>query len=260
MRRERKRRKKISGKTLLGIVLVVLILGGAQKIERMLSGEKEPEENVVEEQQPQKTEVEKYAESRKIPVELAQSFHDALSETQYADKFSKLWFDKIDEWAFGDRYDAWCGSGDSKVSLLVYVSRDNVESIYDRSGGGREEIYQTQAATQDSEQRETETLEDGSIRIIDGSLGEYGKEVTIPSQTYGEYTYTWYMIPAGTYTATNEFKFATIFIVADADSGDVRDTVQFMDTGDTATITVEEGTHIELSVQAEILLTPVSHK
>ena len=195
--------------------------------------------------------VKSYAKKNKISEELAYSFQQALSETEYADKYNDFWFDYLDDHAYGARYTAWYDSGDSKISLLVYETRGVVWSIYDRSDGGRSLIYQN-----DTEVTEVEQPTDGSIRIVEGVLGEYGREVTIPSKTYGEYTYIQYIVPYGTYTVKNELKLVTVFVVADEDSEDCRESVQMTDTGETAQITVEEGTHIELSAKAEILLIP----
>lgn len=59
-------------------------------------------------------------------------------------------------------------------------------------------------AQQEAEQAVEDTVTENSIRLVDGELGEYGQEVTIPSETFGEYTYIWYNVPSGTYTAIYE--------------------------------------------------------
>lgn len=104
------------------------------------------------------------------------------------------------------------------------------------------------------------TVTDNSIRLVDGELGEYGEEVTIPSSTYkdGTYTYVWYNIPAGIYNAIYEGdgKRATIFVVGDETSEDVRSTLYFTQYGEEQSVTVEEGTHVELTAGAKFLLNP----
>lgn len=221
---------------------------GYEKIEVLPMVKKETESKT--ETKYSKT-VKKYAKKNNISEELAYSFQQALDKTEYADKYSDFWFDYLNDYAYGARYEAWCGSGDSKITLLVYEEKGAVSSIYNRSDGDSVLIYQNEA-----EVAEVEQPTDGSIRIVEGVLGEYGREVTIPSETYGEYTYIQYIIPYGTYTVKNESKFATVFVVADDDSEDCRGSVQMTDTGETTQITVEEGTHIELSAKAEILLIP----
>lgn len=98
---------------------------------------------------------------------------------------------------------------------------------------------------------------DGVIRLIDGDLGEYGKEVTIPSQTYGEYTYVWYVVPAANYRLANEAVRGTVFVVADVDSSDVRTTLYLSEQEETAELVVEDGTHIEISAGTRVSLTPI---
>lgn len=54
---------------------------------------------------------------------------------------------------------------------------------------------------------EVEQPTDGSIRIYDGQLGEYGKKVQLDS-----YEYDWYMIPAGKYEAVSNVKTCTVYV------------------------------------------------
>lgn len=112
-------------------------------------------------------------------------------------------------------------------------------------------------AQEEAKQKVEATITESSIRLVDGELGEYGEGVTIPSQTYGEYTYVWYRIPAGDYTViTEKDGRTTVFVVGDESSEDVRSTTYLTEYGESQDITVEEGSHIELSVGATILLNP----
>lgn len=183
----------------------------------------------------------------------AQSLKDALDKTEYADRFSELWLDPIEDWALGARYRAWCGSGDDHIAMTVYELKDAVESVYDVSDGSKVLLYQDENdAPEDVEQPDN-----GGIRIVDGVLGEYGKNVTIPSEILGEYTYAWYTVPYGTYEVQNELKTATIFVVDDTDSGNVSDVIRFSEKGESQRVTINEGYHIELSEGTEILLLPL---
>ena len=114
-------------------------------------------------------------------------------------------------------------------------------------------------AQQEAEQAVEDTVTKNSIRLVDGELGEYGQEVTIPSETFEEYTYIWYNIPSGTYTAIyeGEQERATVFIVGNESSEDVRDTFYFNQYGESQQITIEDGTHLELSIGADLLLNPI---
>ena len=115
-------------------------------------------------------------------------------------------------------------------------------------------------AQEEAEQKVEEMVTENSIRLVDGELGEYGQEVTIPSETFGTYTYVWYNIPAGKYDVTYEGErdSVTVFVVGNDSSEDVRSTVYFNEYGESQQITVEDGTHLELSIGANLLLNPVS--
>lgn len=95
--------------------------------------------------------------------------------------------------------------------------------------------------------------EDGSFVLVDEVLGDYGKEVTNKSG----YKYIWYMIPTGTYEVENQNKEATVFVVSDANSDDVSDVLKFEKAGEKQSVAIKDGYHIELSINAEVLLTPV---
>ena len=95
--------------------------------------------------------------------------------------------------------------------------------------------------------------------LVDGVLGEYGEEVTIPSQTYGQYTYTRYLIPAGEYTVENKSgdKMATVFVVNNDNSDDVKSVLRFSKTGEKQRVTVGDGYNIQLSLETQVLFIPV---
>lgn len=94
--------------------------------------------------------------------------------------------------------------------------------------------------------------EDDSFILIDQVLGDYGKEETNKSG----YKYIWYIVPTGTYEVENRNKESTVFVVSDANSDDVSDVLKFEKSGEKQNVTVKDGYHIELSISAEVLLTP----
>ena len=195
-----------------------------------------------------------FSEKNKVDVSLAQNFDDVLKEMGHEAGVSDIHgWEKVTDWAAGECYNAWWYDmyADEYHFLLLYVSKGKIVSIYNNADANRELLYESKDA------QDVKQPEDGSIRLVDGVLGEYGKEVTIPSKTYGEYTYTWYMVPAGTYTVTNELKLATVFVVSDSNSEDVRQTLRFSAAGEKGEITVPYGTHIELAAYTEVLLTLV---
>lgn len=196
----------------------------------------------------------RFAEKNKADVALSQNFDDVLKEMGHEAGVSDIHgWEKATDWAAGECYNAWWYdmSEDEYHFLLLYVSKGKIVSIYNNADANRELLYESKDA------QSVKQPGDGSIRLVDGDLGEYGREVTIPSKTYGEYTYTWYMVPAGTYKVKNEMKLATVFVVSDANSEDVRQTLQLNTAVETGEITVSDGTHIELAAYTEVLLTPV---
>lgn len=207
----------------------------------------EPEETKSTTEPTYSKNVESFAKKYKLPVETAQSLKDAMEQTDFPVAFDDLnGLEYTDDWAAGERYRVW--HYDTKeaqyYTLLVYVSRNRVESLYDITDG-RVLIYTSPSIS--PEMIDTDGV---TIQLLDGALGEYGKEVLVGGETY-----IWYVVPAGTYMVENQLKFVTVFVVADNNSEDVRQTVQFSEAGQTGEITVEEGTHIELSMRAEVLLT-----
>ena len=54
---------------------------------------------------------------------------------------------------------------------------------------------------------EVEQPTNGSIRICDGQIGEYGQKVELDS-----YEYYWYMVPAGKYKAVSNVKTCTVYV------------------------------------------------
>lgn len=207
---------------------------------------------VVETKKTYEKDVKSFSSKWKVSLDLAQSVKDALEQPGCPFTFEEInGWEQTEDWAFGERYQAWHYDihADKYCYALIYTQNGQVISVYDTTDG-RKLVYECEA-----EKLPAPTLDEGSFFLADGVLGEFGKEVTIPSQTYGEYTYTWYVVPYGKYEVVNNFRLATLFVVSDKDSSDVRCTLQFQSSGETGEIVVEEGTHIELSMNAEVILT-----
>lgn len=188
-----------------------------------------------------------FAKKYKVSVELMGSLEEAIAQTEFPYSFEDMnGLEYTDDWAGGARYRIWRydTKADKYYRILVYEKNDTVSALYDITDG-RELIYAA-ADWSDGDGQEA-----GGIMLVDGAAGEYGKEITAGGESY-----FWYMVPSGVYLAENQLKYGTLYVVSDESAEDVRQTVQFAWAGDTAEITVEEGTHIELSIQTEVLLTP----
>lgn len=189
-----------------------------------------------------------FAKKYKVSVELMGSLEEAIAQTDFPYSFSDMnGLEYADDWAGGARYRVWhyAVKEDKYYRILVYEKHDRVSALYDITDG-RELIYSASDFTENDGQ------ETDGILLSEGTAGEYGKKVTVGGESY-----FWYMVPSGAYLAECQLKYGTLYVVSDDNSEDVRQTVQFTEAGGATEVTVEEGTHIELSVQAEVLLIPV---
>lgn len=207
-----------------------------------------PEAETVEEtKKSYEKDVKSFSSKRKVSLELAQSIKDSMEHPNIPFSFDEInGWEQTEDWTSGERYQAWHYNAheDKYYYLLIYTRRDQVVSIYDTTDG-RKLIYESETV-----KPETEHPDDAGIRLVDGLLGDYGKSVNVSGQSY-----IWYSVPSGKYEVVNEGKYGTVFVVSDTDSNDVRGTLQFQSSGETGEIVVEEGTHIELSMNSEVVLT-----
>lgn len=191
--------------------------------------------------------VKSFSSKRKVSLELAQSIKDSMEHPNIPFSFDEInGWEQTEDWTSGERYQAWHYNAheDKYYYILIYTQRDQVVSIYDTTDG-RKLIYESETV-----KPETEHPDDAGIRLVDGLLGDYGKSVNVSGQSY-----IWYCVPSGKYEVVNEGKYGTVFVVSDTDSNDVRGTLQFQSSVETGEIVVEEGTHIELSMNSEVVLT-----
>lgn len=155
------------------------------------------------------------------------------------------WFEQTDDWAAGSRYNAQING---KIYIQIAAIGDEIYSIKDTKNGATDDfLYKNEDLKPDAGD-----IPDGSILLTDGELGDYGKEAT----TKSGYKYVRYTVPAGNYTVENKAKQSAVFVVSDSNSDDVSASLQLSSNGEKARLTVKDGYHIELSMYAQILLTP----
>lgn len=155
------------------------------------------------------------------------------------------WLEQTDDWAAGSRYNAQING---KIYIQIATIGDEIYSIKDTKNGATDDfLYKNEDLKPDAG-----NVPDGSILLTDGELGDYGKEAT----TKSGYKYVRYTVPAGNYTVENKAKQSTVFVVSDSNSDDVSASLQLSSNGEKARLTVKDGYHIELSMYAQILLTP----
>lgn len=100
-----------------------------------------------------------------------------------------------------------------------------------------------------------DSSDENSFTLTAGEAGEYGQLITYNKDTEFEETFYAYYIPEGTYTVTNAGEYISQVtvcsnekVITDAgweESESVGD-VKLIDVGESDTITVEEGYHIEI--------------
>lgn len=155
------------------------------------------------------------------------------------------WFEQTDDWAAGSRYNAQING---KIYIQIAAIGDEIYSIKDTKNGATDDfLYKNEDLKPDAGD-----IPDGSILLTDGELGDYGKEAT----TKSGYKYVRYTVPAGNYTVENKAKQSAVFVVSDSNSDNVSASLQLSSNGEKARLTVKDGYHIELSMYAQILLTP----
>ena len=100
-----------------------------------------------------------------------------------------------------------------------------------------------------------DSADEASFTLTAGEAGEYGQEITYNKGTEFEETFYAYYIPEGTYTVTNTGDYMSQItvcsnekIITDAGWEETESTgdVKVIDVGESDTITVEEGYHIEI--------------
>ena len=100
-----------------------------------------------------------------------------------------------------------------------------------------------------------DSADEASFTLTAGEAGEYGQEITYNKGTEFEETFYAYYIPEGTYTVTNAGDYMSQVTVCsnekvttDAGWEEAESTgdVKLIDAGESDTITVEEGYHIEI--------------
>ena len=190
--------------------------------------------------------IERAASSAQSENSRTDNLEDALSLTGLGYTLDDIsWFEQTDDWTAGKRYNAQINMKDY---IQIATIGDEIYSIKNTQNSETDNfLYKNENLKPDAGK-----IADGSILLTDGELGAYGKEVT----TKSGYKYVWYTIPTGNYTVENKAKQSTVFVVSDSNSDDVSECLKLASDGEKTRLTVKDGYHIELSMYAQILLTP----
>lgn len=141
------------------------------------------------------------------------------------------------------------------TTTLIYLEIDGNILINNTSSIETEERKEVQSTCDTDETSEAEV-----INLIDGQLGKYGKTVNIDGTDYIKY-----FVPEGKYTITNNGKWCKVFLTKDEyftnSSGytenEIIETFDFTEPNQTATVTVGSDQIIELTINANVTLTPI---
>ena len=184
--------------------------------------------------------------NKEVSETFARNLEDALSLTGLGYTLDDInWFEQTVDWTAGKRYNAQINMKDY---IQIATIGDEIYSIKNTQNSETDNfLYRNENLKLDAGE-----IADGSILLTDGELGVYGKEVT----TKSGYKYVWYTIPTGNYTVENKAKQSTVFVVSDSNSDDVSECLKLAGDGEKTRLTVKNGYHIELSMYAQILLTP----
>lgn len=184
--------------------------------------------------------------NKEVSETFARNLEDALSLTGLDYTLDDIsWFEQTDDWTAGKRYNAQINMKDY---IQIATIGDEIYSIKNTQNSETDNfLYKNENLKPDAGE-----IADGSILLTDGELGAYGKEVT----TKSGYKYVWYTIPTGNYTVENKAKQSTVFVVSDSNSDDVSECLKLASDGEKTRLTVKDGYHIELSMYAQVLLTP----
>ena len=187
-----------------------------------------------------------FKRNKEVSETFARNLEDALSLTGLGYTLDDInWFEQTDDWTAGKRYNAQINMKDY---IQIATIGDEIYSIKNTQNSETDNfLYRNENLKPDAGE-----IADGSILLTDGELGVYGKEVT----TKSGYKYVWYTIPTGNYTVENKAKQSTVFVVSDSNSDDVSECLKLAGDGEKTRLTVKNGYHIELSMYAQILLTP----
>lgn len=151
---------------------------------------------------------------------------------------AKNGFGVVDEIPFTVIFDI----GTEGKANCVYLQLDGVVVADERTPAPERKRVEIDTKSDD--------VPEGSIRLVDGELGEYGKQDPV----YPEYVD--YYLPVGRYKVKNNTKTSIVMII-DEDSNDELNRLT-LDTGQSGEIEITAGQHIELTMHSDVTLAVIN--
>lgn len=194
------------------------------------------------------------------------------AELNYPSSADFPWLD----WSYGRDHDLYSVSSTVKAKnafgvesdlpfkIIYHIHDDAITMVYFELDGTviansmeKLPVIERKQLFDDSQENRDATTE---INLVDGELGSYGKIVSVDG-----YDVIHYYVPFGKYTVTNNGKWFKLYIAKDSYyknsdgymENEVVNTVEFSEYGETAAIELHEGEHIELTINATVVLSPI---
>lgn len=181
------------------------------------------------------------------------------------------------DWAYGRDHDIYSvsstvtaqnafGIKDELPFRLIYlINDDSTKLLYFELDGTTISNNMDTISTPDRKKVSNENSSDivsenGDILLVDGELGTYGKSIDLDG-----FTSINYYVPEGNYTVLNNGKWCKVYLAKDEYyknpdgymENELVDTLEFSEYGESKTLTVKNGEHIELTLGANVTLTPI---
>lgn len=181
------------------------------------------------------------------------------------------------DWSFGRKFNLYYSQGSVKAqnalgvesempfSAVYWIENETMKLVYLQVDYNvvldeLDEYQLPERKKVDTVDVTEDTEEDGIIHIIDGQLGEYGKEVQLDS-----YEYIWYMIPAGKYEVTGKSKNCMIYVDKNEITRNSDGYVEMQNVGtytlgygETTNITIGEDEHLFNIIGSEYTLKKIN--
>lgn len=192
------------------------------------------------------------------------------NQLNYPSSADFAWLD----WTYGRDHDIYSISSsvtaknafgvkdDLPFTLTYQINGDSIKLVYFEIKGN---IISNKMDTISIPERKRITDEiystSDTIILIDGELGSYGKTVDIDGHSMINY-----YVPEGTYTVLNNGKLCKVYLAKDEyyknsdgyAENEIVETLEFSKYGESKTITIKKGEHIELTINANVILTPIN--
>lgn len=207
-----------------------------------------------------------------IAVELqALSEEQVKAQLKYPTTANFPW----ENWAYGRDHDLYSvsntvlaqnafGNEEELIFKLIYQVKDtSFRLIYFQLDGSC--LVDNMSSTSRPDRQAIDTSATGKasttdeIVLMEGQTGDYGKSIDIDGASYINY-----YVPSGSYKVTSNVNWCKLYVASNNyfinnegyTENEIIEALEFSSLGETQSISIEEGQHIELTLSAKVTLTP----